>query len=251
MTASLTLMRALFATAMDVSPTAGSSGWANLATPDPKEVAILAAGGGYWDMDLGASVTADTFFLGFCSNNSDLAVNIYTATGLGTGRTLLGALSVGPATARRRHAFLKIATPSASRYWAFNVTGAAAITAGLATIGQSIQPVFGHEWGSGRLIRDMSQVTDLRGGGFGIERGARAPGWQFTVGDLSDAEVASLWDMVQDVGMSAPVVVCEDPSLSQPALNEALHYGLLDRPEAYSREAPGTNRWSFRTKDWV
>ena len=241
--ASLTLMRALFATTT-------STGLENLATPDPKEIAAPSSGASI-GLDLGASFEVDTIFVGHIVTAAT-TVAIYTGASLGATTTLQSTPTLGPSTARRRHGFVKLGAPVSSRYWTL-VFGspAASATVGIAALGKSVQPAFGHEWGSGRLIRDMSQVTALRGGGFGIERGARAPGWQFTAGDLSDAEVVSLWDMVQEVGESAPVVVCEDPALAQPSLNEALHYGLFDRPEAYSREAPGLNRWSFRVKDWV
>lgn len=244
--AALTITRARF-------PVATSAGHENAKTPDPKEVAS-GSGPGYVNVDMGASVEADQFFAGFLSANAFTAINAYSQTDLaGTTRTLVGALSIGGAAVRRRHGFLKTAAPSTSRYFSFHVDVGVGVawSLGIAAIGKSVQPAWGHEWGSGRYIDDRSDVSPLRGGGYGIERGARVPGWQFTTGDLTDAEVKSLWDITAEVGTSAPVVVCEDPALAQPDLNEAIHYGLFDRPEAYERQAPQLNRWSFRVRGWV
>lgn len=245
--ASLTIARARFAVAV----TQTGTGPDNLRTPDPKEVwqGATAANSIYFDM--GEAVEADTFFVGSILPNADnLTVEVSSATSLGAGGVGLGSMSPGPVTAKRRHAFLKRA-PVTSRYWAINFNSTAPSGFGVFAIGKSVQPAYGHEWGSGRTVDDRSDVSALRGGGYGIERGARVPGWQFNCGDLSDAEVASLWDIVAEVGGSAPVVVAEDPSASQPALNNSLHYGLIDRPEAYTREAPFLNSWSFRIRGWV
>ncbi len=243
--ANLTLMRARIPTAVSGS----ANGIANLMTPDPKEATSETASD--FDVDFGESVTFDTVFVGHLSKGADLGVALRTATSYGLGLVLLAAPTVGPATARRRHAFLYLATPVTTRYFRLSLSGTGTLSAGILAIGDSTQPAYGHEWGSGRLIRDMSEVTGLRGGGFGIERGSRAGGYQFTCGDLTDAEVDALYDMVEEVGESAPVVICRDPALTGADLNNALHYGLLDRPEAYTREALGRNSWSFRVKDWV
>mgnify|MGYP000619081529 CR=1 FL=1 len=241
--ANLTIMRARF-------PNANNG--ANLATPDPKETTVLSGTGGYIYLDMGESIAVDTWFFGFIGPTTTSIGAIYSTDAAWTGVTYVGdILSLGPSTARRRHAFGKAVSPTTSRYWRITYANSAASTLGIVAIGKSIQPAYGHEWGSRRGVRDMSEVTPLRGGGFGIERGARAGGYEFTCGDLTDAEVESLYDMVQEVGESSPVVVCRDPALTGADLNAALHYGLLDRPEAYAREAPGRNSWSFRVKDWV
>lgn len=244
---SLAIMRARFAIA-----TSGAGSNVNAATPDPKEVVFSTSSPADYNLDMGASIAADAFFAGFLSANSDLAVEVFTTTTLGGGTIASrGTLVLGPATATRRHGFLKLGATVSSRFWRFRLSGTGNLQAGVLTIGDAIQPAWGHEWGSGRFIDDRSAVEPLRGGGFGVERAARVPGWQFTVSELDDTELSDLWDLVEEVGKSAPVVVVEDPSLASANLNRALHYGLFDRPEAYARESPGQNRWSFRVVGWV
>ena len=243
--ASLIIMRARLPVVTTNGVAANSD---NLKTPDPKE--IYSGNAQYIFFDFGAAYEFDTAFIGYIGGAATSnAIGVNQGVNMSfTGQTGKATPTPGPTTARRRHAFAKF-TAGTSRYW--NISFWESFSVGIVVFGKSIQPAYGHEWGSRRGIRDMSQVTPLRGGGFGIERGARAGGYEFTCGDLTDAEVQSLYDMVEDVGESAPVVVCRDPALAQPDLNNALHYGLLDRPEAYVREAPGMNSWSFRVKDWV
>lgn len=242
--ANLIMARAIFAPSIVGSAGTGAG---NLLTPDPKEVAGHSASVTY-DIDFGSANAFNAFLVGFIGGTVT-SVTLQTATGLGTGLANTTVLSMGPVGARRRHAVAFVG-PFTSRYWRYTVAGGP-FTIGIMAFGAFLQPAWGHEWGSGRIAVDRSDKTPLKGGGWGIERGARVPGWQFTAGDLNDAEVASLWDIVQEVGESAPVIVCEDPGAAQPALNEGLHYGLFDRPEAYERQAPNLNRWSFRVLGWI
>jgi hypothetical protein len=197
---------------------------------------------------MGASVTADTFFAGFLAGTG-LTVDLYTATGMGTGLSLVQTMNVGPLTGRRPHAHLKRAAVT-SRYWQLNFTGA--LTAlGVIAMGQSVQPTWGHEWGSGRQPIDTASIANLRGGGFAVEPGATKGAWQFSLGDLTDADLSALWDMTLDIGIHSPVLAMEDPALTGAAMNAALHYGLLQRPDVYERQFPNSSRWSFRVEEWV
>lgn len=231
---------------------------ANLLTPDPKEVWAGTGGVGTYvfDVDMGAAVSIDFFFFGFLSSAQAYFHSVQTATGMGSGLgAILGTRFAGgalPVKGRRIHNPIWLSAPATSRYWRFMGTfpDAAAIHFGILGLGKAIQPAFGREWGSGRQPLDMSSVSGLRGGGFSIERGARKAAFQFTCGDLTDAETEELWEMAEDVGESAPVIVCEDPDKTA-GLNERLHYGLFDRPEAYERQLPGLTRWSFRLRGWV
>lgn len=242
--ANLTLTKMQFPTA--VSSAAGT-GITNMLTPDPKEVWAAGGAAATLNVDMGASVTADTFFAGFLAGAT--GVDLYTATGLGTGLSLVQSLNLGPSTAKRQHAHLK-RTAVSSRYWAFAFTGAPTAV-GIVAMGLANQPTWGHEWGSGRQPIDTGQVTGLRGGGFAVEPGAKKAAWQFTLGDLTDTDLSALWDLTLDIGISSPVLVNEDPALTGAAMNAALHYGLLDKPEVYERQQPGVSRWNFRVEEWV
>jgi hypothetical protein len=233
-----------------------STGTTNLLTPDPKEVCSLNGGAGVYsfDIDAGAAVTIDSFFAGFFGVAGPYVGGVWTGTGMGTGLVEQGIIYPWAALHseqgnRRTHGFQRIVAPATSRYWQIKLAAPASTTLGVLGLGRALQPFYGREWGSGRSVRDMSDVTELRGGGFGIDRGARVPGLQFTLGDLSDAELVKAWDIVEEVGGSAPIVVCEDPDRTN-GLNERFHWGLFDRPEAYERAGTFQNRWSFRVKGW-
>lgn len=238
-----------------VTPSSGTGG-ANLLTPSPKEIWAGSAGAGTYnfDIDMGSTQTLDSFFAGYLSVAGPYISAVSTATGMGTGLAAK-ALQVGAAApfaiaGRRIHHFARLQAPAASRYWRVAITSPASFSMGILALGLAIQPLFGREWGSGRIPVDLSGVTELRDGGFGIERGARKSGFQFTCGDLSDSEVQALWLMAEEVGISSPVVVCEDPDYSA-GINERLHYGLFVQPEAYERQYPGNSRWAFRVRQWV
>ena len=168
---------------------------------------------------------------------------------MGSGLSFVQTLNMGPSTAKRQHAYLRRASVS-SRYWRLALNGSPTAV-GIVAIGASVQPTYGHEWGSGRQLVDTGQVTPLRGGGFAVEPGAKKAAWQFALGDLTDADLSALWDMVLDIGIGSPVLAMEDPALTGAAMNAALHYGLLDRPEVYERQSLGVSRWNFRVEEWV
>lgn len=225
---------------------------ANLATPDPKEVFSYGAPTAI-HLDFGFAVTLDSVFAGYFlpAQNGAYIGEVGTETGIDVGivQRYVGGAALAR-VGRRQSSFARFA-PASSRYWRVAVYAAVyPVNFGVIAAGLANQPAYGHEWGSGRQPIDMSSVTALRGGGFGIERGARMSAWRFTCGDLTDAETQSLWAMVEEVGESAPVVTVEDPDYTN-GLNERLHYGLFDSPEAYERQAIGANRWSFRVREWV
>lgn len=204
--ASLTIMKALFG----IAANGGVSGAANLLTNDPREAATISTGGnfGYVDIDYGVPTEIDTVFAGF-RQGDDTAIDVAASVGFGGASTYIDVLATPPATAKRRHHFKKLAAPVTSRYFRFSGVGIDKL--GIVAVGKSVQPVYGHEWGAGRVVDDRSAKEPLASGGWGIYRNAVVPGWQFTVGDLTDAELAALWNMVADVGGSCPVLVCEDP----------------------------------------
>jgi len=218
---------------------------------DPKEV-ISGSDTAYLDLDLGAAYDLDTFFAGFLSGTPNLnLVQVFYGSTLGSRTTNIGtSLTLGGTTSKRRHAFIKLAATINTRYpsFRFGLSAPAAWTAGILAVGDSLQPAWGHEWGAGRSVDDRSPKDTLISGGFGVDKRAVVPQWGFTCGDLTDAELAALWDMVADVGASSPVVVAEDGSTTDP--NNAVHYGLFERPEAYERLIPGASRWSFKVTEW-
>lgn len=250
----LAILRPLPVAAITASRGAGV---ARLLTPSPRETWVDSAVGSLAtiDIDLGAAVAIDTLFLG--TTKATLATTWSVSSGV-AGPTEVAwatppALAVPASIATRpTHGLAMLAAAIPARYVRVVVNqpvGAPAMQAGVLAIGAALRPHWGHEWGGGRGISDLSTKTKLPDGGFGVGRGARRPTWQWTL-DLTSAEREALYAIAFDLGESAPLLVIEDPDRT-PGLAERIHWGLFDRLEAYERRSSGSTRWSFRIEDWV
>jgi hypothetical protein len=225
-------------------------------TSDPKETMLVPGTGGNINIDFGTAVAVDSLFLGYHTATADQQFVVISTGSLGGAQT--GVLfPVAQATALGGgppyHAFYRAGAPMTSRYWQIQLnggTGNVAWQLGVAALGLAFQPYYGREYGSGRGLDDTSTVTRLFGGGFGIDEGAIAPWWQWTMGDLTDAEVQTLYRMLRNTGESRRIIVAEDPDRVA-GQNEGLHYGLLAKIDAYDRFAPGASRWSLRVNEWL
>lgn len=226
---------------------------ANVLTPDPKEVATITAGlTATIDIDLGAIMNIDTGFAGYLSANiTNLSIQYgtvsptttYLATPFGGQNSAL----VSP----DYHRPYVAAAPVSARYMRFGlVSPTVAGTVGIIAAGLAVQPAWGHEFGAGRPIEDTGSVDRLFSGGFGIYEGVRVGGYQWSFGDLSDAEVASLYALARDRGQTRSVLIIEDPDQTD-GLNERTHWSLFDRLEAYERQVPGASRYAFKVRDWA
>lgn len=242
----------------DAVQSSGSGSPDNVLTPSPKEVISLVGGGNASiAIDMGEAVEINSVFVGFIDGGDPVSFNFYrndALAGANVETVFSNAEFVkGDAGDYRRHAwaFDPVATFT-SRYWklTLNLTGQPDTTIGIFALAKAVQPANGREWGSGRQPVDLSNVNALIGGGFGIERGARKALWSFTCPDLSEAEISDLWDIMLDVGESAPALAIEDPDAGGDESSRA-HYGLMQRPEAFERTHPFNSRWTFRILEWV
>ena len=221
-------------------------------TADPKEAIAIPEGGQSIVVDYGRAVTVDTAYAGYhtASASQGWAVTASDASGNGssylTPKQAMAPLGLG----YPYHALMR-GTVVTSRYFRFDFDSAGGgYMIGVLALGRSFQPIYGHEYGSGRPVTDTGSASRLFGGGFGIDEGVRATGWQWTMGDLTDAEVRTFYQTMRDVGSTRSVLVVEDPDQTD-GLNERIHWGLLQRVDAYERFAPGASRWSFRIDDWA
>lgn len=230
------------------------AGQENLTTNDPKQVVVLAAGGGSVSLDFGAAVTLDSVFVGF-TNGAPGAVELYSNTGAGGAGSVLRVASTlvraADAKSVRSSILLRIA-PLASRYWTLLASNATAanMTIGRLAAGLAFEASWDREWGSGRRPIDTAKVQALLGGGFGVQPGARKAAYSWTFGDLTDAEVEQLWGIVYRVGQSSPLIVNEQDG-STTGANEKLHYGLFQRFEAFERRDPNATKWSLEIEEWI
>lgn len=231
----------------------GYTNQANLLTADPKEVATLAADAvAILDIDLGAAKSVDTFYAGFLSANIG-NVDIYYGTSTSTDTLLVSGVAHQSSELYDvvRHRPYVAAAPVTARYIRFNMTPAgAAGTLGVIGVGLAVQPTWGHEFGAGRPVEDTGVVDRLFSGGFGIYEGVRVGGYQWTFGDLSDAELAKLYALAKDRGTTRSILVVEDPDQTD-GLNERVHWSLFDRLEPYERQVPGASRYAFKVRDWA
>lgn len=225
---------------------------ARLLTPDPKEAAIDAAGGARTiDIDLGLVRTFDTIFLGFLGSfNFTLSYGSAGYAEVNLANTLRSDLIAPELADPIRHAVAVLAAPVNGRYIRISGAFPAGFTIGVLAVGLSFQAFWGHEWGAGRPVEDTGTAERLIGGGFGINEGVRVGGYQWTFGDLTDAETRQLYTIARDRGTTRSVLVVEDVDQSV-GLHERVHWGLLDRLEAYERTHPGNTRWNLRVRDWA
>jgi hypothetical protein len=231
----------------------------NIATPNPKEVAFVAgiavSGGFVLRADFGVAVTLDTVFFGFTNLSGPSYVNAYTCNAAYVDQVQLGISEIVNSTLTPpiNHGLVHAPTPRTSRYWNFylvnNSGGASDIQVGVFAAGLSFKCALGHEYGAGRQVEDTGTAERLIGGGFGIDEGVTVGGYGWTFGDLTDAELSSLYALVRGIGQTKSVLVVEDPDQTA-GLAERIHWGLFDRLNAYERLIPGLSRWEFKIRDW-
>ncbi|WP_300113483.1 hypothetical protein [Sphingobium sp.] len=240
--------------AIALAPSLPGSGQANLLTADPNEAwiapstAVVAM-----DIDMGALVSIDSFYLGYTNAAAAATWTIARATGLGTGLTTIraaGLMRAPDSEGPRHHCFARLAAPVASRYFRLTLTqtGAAPLYAGALVLGRAFEKY--REYGPGRTPIDTSTREDLPGGGFAIGEGVVKSQFAFSFVDLSEAETGQLWSIKKDRGVTRPVVVVEDADLSG-GLNDAIHYGVFERFQAYERLDPANTRWAGSVLDWA
>lgn len=230
----------------------GFSGQANLLTPSPREIFAGQGTSLILVADLGAPTLFDCIYIGGllpqpltncvsyrCSDSATLIPesnqeHIANLPG-----------SVTP----RRQVVVRRQQPEISRYVAIAISqpGVAAIEIGALCVGLSWSHPYAY--GSGRQLIDTTRRTDLIDGGFGLEPGVRKAAYRWRFIDLSDAEVDALWDATYGAGQGVPVVVIEDASVNPPP-DRSVHYGLLDRFEAYERSNPNDTSWGMSLTEW-
>jgi hypothetical protein len=241
------------------------SGVTRLLTDDPKEAFLDSAVASALtiNVDLGSVQTIDSVFLGY--TNADPACVWTVTSGVPTyGGTTWASGANLPApyriTRRPRHGFLhlvdpvtNLAAPVSARYIRFVITqpaGALPLYAGVVAVGQAIQPIYGHEYGSGRTPIDTATRERLVSGGFGIGPGIVKSSWDWTMGDLTDDELNAIYDVAMTQGESHGILVVENPDVTL-GLAERIHWGVFDKLESYQRLIPGATSWAMRIEDWI
>jgi len=224
---------------------------ARLLTPSPKEAALSAGGARTIDIDLGQAIPVDMITLAHTNAPDGFAFSVSYGVG-GYSEHALGNLVAAPArkVVLPRHMLMVVDEPVTARFIRLSSAAVpAGFYAGILSVSQAMRTQYGHEWGSGRFVVDTGSAARLMSGGFGINRGARFGGWQWTFGDLDDAETDALYAMQLRAGMTSPIIVVEDPDITA-GLNERIHYGLLTRLEAFERQDTTKTRWLMRVEDW-
>ncbi len=247
----------------------------NLVNVQPKVVAQtdLAPSGNFFaliEVDLGADSVVDTLVLMHTNLSSAAQWRVYgvpAATAFGSpdtepsGQLILGFtgwtnFGVAPTTLQRRRNALAIGSPVTVRRLRIYVTDntaqnlEAVIRLGTLGIGKRWEPAFNYEFGLGRRVQDRSAKRELPGGEIGRNLAARVPITRVSWGDLTDAEIRSLWSLLLDIGESEPLFLCEDPD-PLPGQNEGLHYGTLQGLDFFERVAADKSRIELRLQEWL
>lgn len=224
----------------------------NLYTADPKEVGIALTGlsSAVIEIDLGSIKPVSAVYVGAQSHSRFFDItggaSSYNSDFIGS-PTVANKLS-GVAPFKN---LVVLTTPLNLRYIRLNLYDVAiGSTIGNVIVGKAFRPTWGHEYGEGRGVGDTGSATRLLSGGFGINPGARFKTWDFTLGDLTDAEVEELYDIALSVGTTNPIVVCENPDLTD-NLDARIHYGLFSKLDRFDRLIPGATKWNLKVEEWV
>lgn len=221
---------------------------ANLLTPDPKEVAYAGATGFQeFTIDLGSEKPVGAVYFGGVSKDIELSYYVQNTVGTSLATGTINAANKRTAAAPFQY-FASFAPVNARRLIVYsNPTAGDEI--GVAAMLETFQPTWNQEWGAGRFLIDTGTATRNRAGGFGIEQGAIVPGYEFTLGDLTDTELEVLYDMLRKVGETSPIIIAEEPT-NNTDLDARVHYGLFQRLEKYERQQLGVTRWSLKMEEW-
>lgn len=223
---------------------------ARMATQSPKEVAVTTGGNRFILLDLGQVRSVDTIVIGYSNAQDGDAIDIGYSTGGAT--TALGTIAIAHSrvSSAHRHFAKCYDAPFNARYIRLSANWRVGMSIGVLAAGKAIRPSLGHELGGGRFVIDTGSLTRLFGGGFGFNPGARAGGWQFTMGDLTETETDAVYDLQRLVGTTESIVAIEDPD-PRDGLNERIHWGPLTKLEPYGRREIDVTRWSLRIEDWL
>lgn len=255
-TGKLQIIEPMTVTAMNSSYDSAPSTRLNMLTPDPKQI-FASPNALAQDIlfDLGSVQTLDSFFLGFTNAGSAATVALGTSTDLaGTGyvnRVGNTVIRAADAKSTRSSILLKAAAPFSSRYLYLSLgANTANWQIGRIAAGLAFEASWDREWGSGRRVIDTAKTQALIGGGFGVQPGVRKAAYQWTFGDLTDAETEQLYGIAYRVGNSGTIIVNEQDGTTVGA-NEKLHHGLFQRFEAFERRDPGATKWALEIEEWI
>jgi len=254
----LILSSRILASAAGIATSRGA-GAANLLTNDPKEVWTDGAVGSAAniDIDLGSVRQISTVALSGVYDADAGATWSITGGTAGYAEITLkasGALrAVDGSVANNPTHALWTGSASNVRYLRISVTqpaGQPVLKIGRVLAGASFTPTFGKEWGAGRGITDTGTMTRLPSGGIALVEGARFGTYSWSLGDLTDAEVETLYDLQRAHGETLPLLVVEDPDATSGQANR-IHYGCLVSLRRFERRSPGRTRWEFTVEDWI
>lgn len=248
---------------------------ANLANPQPKVVVQTNAYAGgtprtMVEIDLGADTSIDTVIAMHATCGPSMTWRIFganNATGMpainteGAGLQLFGftafqAFGQAPTTRLIRRGAVAAGNPVSVRYIRVYFEEVAStnpyglFSLGTLAVGRRLQPAFNFEFGSGRRIQDRSTIRELPGGELGRNLAARVPITRVTWGDLTDAELRTLWSLLLDIGEAEPLFLCEDPD-PVAGQNEGLHYGTLQGLDFWERAMADKSRIELRLREWL
>lgn len=239
---------------IDAVPSVTGSGAANLLTADPNEAWIAeTVASQSIDIDMGAAVSVDSFYLGYTNADAAAAWTISRGTSLGGGLIVIkpsGPMRPDDSDGPRHHAFARLDAPVTSRFFRLTLdqAGVAPLYAGALVIGRAFEKY--REYGPGRTLIDTATRQDLPGGGFGIGEGVTKAQFAWSFVDLTEGDTQQLWAIKKAVGLTRPVVVVEDAD-APVGMNDAIHYGVFERFQPYERADPANTRWSMSMVEWA
>lgn len=235
------------------------SGAANVLTNDPKEVWSDSAVGSIADIDIDLGSVRAVNTVSLHGLYDAAAGATWSITGGTTGYFDVALKAYGPlraidgAESRNPTHSLWAGSTFNIRYLRISLiqpAGQPVLKIGRVLAGTCFIPTFNKEWGAGRGIVDTGSATRLPSGGIATVEGARFGSYAWTLGDLTDVEVETLYGLQRAHGETLPLLVVEDPDATY-GQAERIHYGCLVSLRRFERRSPGRTRWEFTVEEWI
>ena len=116
-------------------------------------------------------------------------------------------------------------------------------------IGRAFRPFYNRETGASRVPLDSGNRERASDGTLNTVSGSLISGFKWVFGDLSDAEIKTLWGIFRRRRTTEPLVLIENNG--DTITDASVHYGTFVELEGYQRIDARKNRQALTFQDWI
>ena len=120
---------------------------------------------------------------------------------------------------------------------------------GRVVIGKAFRPYYNRETGASRVPLDSGSRERANDGSLNTVSGFLISGFKWVFGDLSDAEIKTLWGIFRRRRTTEPLVLIENNG--DTITDASVHYGTFVELEGYQRQDAQKNRLALTLQDWL